>query len=170
MDKKSESINAEKVKRKVTDQLKEYGFKRTKPTFLTRILNDRIEFIYIHTYSFEWQFRVHVGIRFLCDDSDSIHLNGPDSYLYCCNRKVNMKYWLDETSVDMCADEIVEYIKEIGFAWFEKWRNADLLSALPDSPQEGHMLETYKKTMEINGILQIQQISLKLLGIKDNEE
>lgn len=59
MDKKIETANAEKVKKKLTQLLKPYEFIRSKPTFYTRTLTDRIEFVHLHKFTFGPIFRVH---------------------------------------------------------------------------------------------------------------
>ena len=167
MNKKLETANAEKVKRKVANLLKEYGFKRTKKTFYTRVLDDRIEFIHIHKFTFGPLFRVHIGIRFLCDEFDAVALNGPDSDSYRNNNKsVSVKYWLEEESLDRCANEILEYIKEVGLIWLEKWGNVDLLLTSAHSPLKGDMSEQYKKMVRGDGDVQVHQRSLALLEIK----
>jgi len=167
MDKKLETANAEKVKRKVSNLLKEYGFSRTKKTFYTRVLDDRIEFVHIHKFTFGPLFRVHIGIRFLCDEFDAVALNGPDSDSYRYkNKNVSMKYWLEEETLDRCANKILAYIKEVGLLWLEKWRNVDLLLTSADSPLKGDMPELYKKMVRGNGDVKVHQRSLALLGIK----
>lgn len=165
MDKKIESSNAEKVRRRAGKLLKEYGFSRTKSTFYTRMLNDRIEFVHLHKFTFGPVFRVHIGIRFLCDSFDAVSLNGPDSDYYRYNKEYNMNYWKEDETLDRCASNILEFIKTIGFNWFDKWRDHTALFNSPESPLNLSIREEFLK-MQCDLINRdVYRKSCELLGI-----
>jgi len=166
MDKKIETSNAEKVKRRVGKLLKEYGFSRTKSTFYTRVLNDRVEFVHLHKFTFGPIFRVHLGIRFFCDSFDAVALNGPDSDPHRYNKEYSMKFWKEEDTLDRCANDILGFVKTIGFDWFDKWKdNNSLLNSL-ESPLKDNIKEEYLKMQ--NGFISkdVYSKSCELLGIE----
>jgi hypothetical protein len=166
MDKKIESSNGEKVKRRVGKLLKEHGFLRTKSTFYTRLCDDRIEFIHLHKFTFGPIFRVHIGIRFLCDCFDSVTLNGPDSDRYRYNKEYSMRFWKEEETLDRCANDILNFVKTIGFDWFDKWKDNNFLLNSSESPLETNLMEQYlnmKSELINKGIC---SKSYELLGIK----
>ena len=166
MDKKIESSNAEKVRRRVGKLLKEYGFLRTKSTFYTRILNDRVEFVHLHKFTFGPIFRVHIGIRFFCDSFDAIALNGTDSDLHRYNKEYNMRFWKEEETLDRCANDILSFVKDIGFNWFDKWKdNVSLLNS-PESPLEANIKEEYLKIQDGFINKDVYNKSCELLGIE----
>lgn len=169
MDKKLEKTNADKVKRKVAVLLKDYGFSRTKPTFYTKLLNDRIEFVHLHKFTFGPFFRVHMGIRFLCDEFEAAALNGPDSDSYkYANKNIIMAYSSKEESMDRCAVEILNFVKQVGFTWFEKWRKSEVILSSPISHDETRLLEAYRKSLIGDLDEQISNNSLRILGIRKN--
>lgn len=166
MDKKIEKSNADKIKRKLAQLLKPYGFTRTKATFYTRVLNDRIEFVHLHKFTFGPRFRAHIGIRFLCDEFEAVALNGPDSDIYRYNNIYTLEYSEDEESLDPCAAEILAFVIEAGFPWFKKWRDKNLLLNSESSPLTEKIKSKY--TNEIIDEL-VYKNSFKLLGIKDKK-
>lgn len=166
MDKKIESSNAEKVRRRAAKLLKEYGFLRTKSTFYTRILNDRVEFVHLHKFTFGPIFRVYVGIRFFCDSFDAVALNGPDSDLHRYNKEFRMRFWNEEETLAICANDILNFVRTIGFDWFDKWKDINFLLNSSESPLKTNLREEYLKMQ--SGLINkdIYRKSCELLGIK----
>src|SRR5574343_524312 len=70
----------EKIFKTISTNLAEMGFHRTKSNFWVKELNDTIQFIHIHTFSFDYSFRIHLGIRVKNDSFDAASLNGPSSF------------------------------------------------------------------------------------------
>lgn len=166
MDKKVESSNAEKVRRRVSKLLKEYGFSRTKSTFYTRIWNDRVEFVHLHKFTFGPIFRVHLGIRFLCDSFDSVALNGPDSDFYRYNKEYSFGFWKEEETLDRCANDILRFVRTVGFDWFDKWKDNNSLLNSPESPLKEDIKGQYLKMQSGFNNKEIYSKSYNLLGIE----
>ena len=167
MEKTIEKTNAELVRRKVRDALKQFDFKKTKPSFYTRLLEDRIEFIHLHKFSFGPSFRVHTGIRFLIDNFEAVALNGIDSD---SRREYNLRYHKSEESVDRCASEIFLFIENESFPWLEKWRNDEFLFRDSSSPFQRELMQDYqhfKSGDRDESIIKLIKQSKSLLGIKD---
>ena len=165
MDKQMEVKLSEKVKKLLSKCVKENNFIRSKPTFYTRVLEDRIEFIHLHKFTFGPMFRIHIGIRFLFDDWDAISLNGPDSDAF--RPKFNLEYDETETSIDNCVTNIMDFVNLIAEPWFNKWKDKTLLINDSYSPLKGENLKNeYLKFKE--GYIDFNKcnISYKLLGIK----
>ncbi|MFD1176647.1 hypothetical protein ACFQ3W_10085 [Paenibacillus puldeungensis] len=164
MDKVVEKKYANQVKSELLKNLKPYGFKRTKPTFYTRLKEDRIEFIHIHKFSFGPSFRVHIGARFYCDSFEAVALNGIDSDGF--RRKYNLSYGSPEESVVKCVEEIMKFIRCEGFRWFEDWMDPIELLDDEDSPIIRFKNEYLKFQA---GEYDIEKVTLSrmLLGIKD---
>lgn len=167
MEKTIEKTNAELVRRKVRDSLKQLDIKRTKPTFYTRLLDDRIEFIHLHKFTFGPYFRVHSGIRFLVDDFEAVELNGIDSDIF--KSEYNLRYHKSEESVERCANEIMLFIQKEALPWIEKWRSREPLYNEQNSPLRTDINSNYEKFINGNEetFLSIIKQSRSLLGIRD---
>ncbi|NIK76440.1 hypothetical protein FHS15_001565 [Paenibacillus castaneae] len=144
--------------------LKEYHFKRTKPTFYTRIKTDRIDFLHLHKFTFGPKFRVHIGTRFLCDTFDAVALNGIDSDGF--RSKYNFEYNEELASVKHCVDEMMYFITTEGFKWFEDWTRTTRLLNFNNSPIK-YLNEKYMEFLENNTPKEVIVNSYKLVGIKN---
>lgn len=167
MDKTIEKTNSELVKRKVRESLKQLDFKRTKPSFYTRLLDDRIEFIHLHKFTFGPYFRVHSGIRFLVDDFEAVALNGIDSDAF--KSEYNLRYHKNEDSIERCASEIVLFIQKEALPWLEKWRSKEHLYNEQNSPLKNDFISNYEKFINGNeeNFSDLIKKSRLLLGIKN---
>jgi hypothetical protein len=170
MDKKTETTNAEKVKKQLADLLKPYGFIRTKPTFYTRVLNDRIEFVHVHKFTFGSVFRVHIGIRFLCDTFEAVALNGPDSDSYRHNKDFDLSYYNENETIIKCANNMLDFIIKVGFEWLERWKDAYMLFNNQASPLKIETKDLYKNSLNGDFDYFAYKNSYKLLGIKLNND
>lgn len=166
MDKKIESSNAEKVRRRVSKLLRDYGFSRTKSTFYTRVWNDRVEFVHLHKFTFGPTFRVHIGIRFLCDSFDAVSLNGPDSDSYRYNKEYSLRFWKEAETLDRCANDILSFVKTVGFNWFDKWKDNNSLLNSTESPLKANIKEEYLKMQSGFINKEVYSKSYNLLGIE----
>jgi hypothetical protein len=164
MDKKIETQLSNQIKSKLAKLFIEYDFKRSKSTFYTRALEDRIEFIHIHKFSFGPMFRIHIGIRFLCDPFDSIALNGLDSDSFRAG--FDLSYTDDSISLELCAANIFKWYEKNGEVWFQKWRSLKMLMESKESPLSENVKEQYHNALMGRQNSEVYKQSLRLLGIK----
>lgn len=164
MDKQIEKKYAEMIRKKVAEILKPLGFVRTKPTFYTRSSDDRIEFVHLHKFTFCPRFRVHIGIRLLCDPFDAIALNGEDSDRF--KSKYNLDFSMSEESVLQCASNIMLFVQNIGLPWFEIYKESSTLINSKSSPIDTVCKEEYKRFMIGNINWDNVNQSKRLLGVK----
>ena len=124
-----------------------HGFFRTKPSFYTRIYEERIEFIHLHKLRSGPFYRVHTGIRFLLDDLDFIALNGIQANGYKNEYSIhyNFRYHKDEDSINRCANQILLFVENEAIPWFDLWRNEDALYTRQDSPLREELVHKYNK-------------------------
>ncbi|WP_334073134.1 DUF4304 domain-containing protein [Paenibacillus sp. A14] len=166
MDKLLEKKYSNRIRSDLAKKLKPYGFKRSKPTFYTRVKSDRIEFIHIHKFTSGPSFRVHIGARFFCDDFEAVALNGIDSDSF--RKKYSLSYGRTEDSVLKCVEEMMEFILREGFAWFDYWMDPMRLlnENEKDSPIHRFKNEYFKFQAgeEDQGKVTLSKM---LLGIKD---
>lgn len=164
MDKVLEKKYSNQIKSELAKKLKQYGFKRTKPTFYTRLKEDRIEFIHIHKFTSGPSFRVHIGARFYCDSFEAVALEGIDSDGF--RRKYNLSYGKSEESVMKCVHGIMEFIQCEGFEWFDYWMNPTRLLNEEGSPINRFKNE-YLNFQAGENESENEQLARMLLGIKD---
>ena len=154
----------EKIFRIISKELAESGFYRTKPTFWVKELKNTIEFIHIHTFSFAYSFRIHLGIRVKNDSFDAIALNGLSSFdgWWQKDKKDGevrvLKFNELDDSIGSCAKNITDFIELIGLPWFELFEDDNELLHNQNSP-----LDTNEKTglLEmINGKAKDENIKL----------
>ncbi|RNB92508.1 hypothetical protein EDM56_02090 [Brevibacillus fluminis] len=163
MDKATEKKVSELIKKRLALSLKPFGFIRTKPTFYTRIKQDRIEFIHLHKFSFDSSFRVHVGVRFLADSFEAVALNGIDSDFL--RPEFSFGFTQDDGSVNHCVSELMRFLQSFGFNWFEEWSNPHTLLNAENSPIKGFVDEYFRFCKgEINE--ESLNKSYRILGIK----
>ncbi|NGZ77679.1 hypothetical protein [Saccharibacillus alkalitolerans] len=166
MDKKLEQKLAGQIGSKLAKALGETEFVKTKPAFYTRVRSDRIEFIHLNKLASGPYFRVHVGIRFLCDPFPAVALEGISSdEERDCRRR--MSYTREEDSLDACAEAISDYVRDRGVPWLASWSDRDRLLREEDSPA-ARFREAYRKYTESGsaGFEQSAALSRRLLGIK----
>jgi hypothetical protein len=160
-DKRLEKKNAELVKKKLSELLSLYGFIKTKPTFFTRLYEDRIEFIHLHKFSYGPAFRVHTGIRFLKDNQEFVELNGIEASGHKNEYPINydFSYHKDNDSINRCANQFLLFVENESLPWLENWRKDDDLFNRQDSP-----FRLSKKGLNSE---ESETLSKKLLGIKN---
>ncbi|SCW83859.1 hypothetical protein SAMN04487970_10636 [Paenibacillus tianmuensis] len=169
-DKLLEKKHAELVRKKLSTLLLPHGFMRTKPSFYTRLYEDRIEFIKLQKLNNEY-FKIYVGIRFLIDDFEAVALNGIQANGIKNEYPIwyNFRYHIDVETVNRCANQILLFVENEALPWFELWRNEDALFNRQDSPLKGELIPAYRlfkaRDSSIDPDLIIQ--SKKLLGIKN---
>ncbi|MBY0215348.1 hypothetical protein [Paenibacillus illinoisensis] len=169
-DKLLEKKQGELVKMKLRELLLPHGFFRTKPSFYTRLYEDRIEFIHLHKLTSGPFYRVHTGIRFLLDDLDYVALNGIQANGYKNEYSIhyNFRYHKDEDSILRCANQILLFVENEAIPWFNIWRYEDVLYTRQDSPLRKELVYKYnmlKKENKENAEIIFK--SKKLLGIKE---
>ncbi|WOI35686.1 hypothetical protein R1T43_10625 [Alteromonas sp. CI.11.F.A3] len=116
MDKKLERSNADKVLRRLTNQIKPLGFKRTKPTFWVREREHLVQFIHIHKYTFGPFFRIHTCVRPLNSSLEFIALFGPIEREL--NAAAKFEYTEEPSSVEVCALAISQFISTFSEEWY----------------------------------------------------
>jgi len=130
----------ERIFKAVSSSLTDFGFQRTKSTFWVKEFSNTIQFIHIHTFSFNYSLRVHLGIRVKNDSFDAASLNGPSSFdgwwktgkLF--RNKRELVFNEQESSVAICAKSVTDYVKTIGLPWFSKFADENELLNNHDSP------------------------------------
>ncbi|OWR32365.1 hypothetical protein CDO73_01780 [Saccharibacillus sp. O23] len=166
MDKKLEQKSAAQIGRKLAEDLKGFGFRKTKTAFYTRVRPDRIEFVYLNKLASGPYFRVQIGIRFLCDPFPVVALEGicsDDDREY----RIRMSYTREPESLDRCAEAILDYVRERGEPWLAYWTDEKRLLREEGSPIL-RFKEEYARSAEKTGegFEQAAALSRMLLGIK----
>lgn len=140
MDAKLERSNKGKVLRKVAKLLEPSGFKRSKPTYYTRIRLPVVEFVHLHKYTSTSSFRLHFGIRVVSDPFKAVALNGPTSdelqsiASVLAKRMYSFDFNESDDSVERCALDINDFIASAGETWFKSHRDLERLAISPGSP------------------------------------
>lgn len=141
MEQKLERSNKERILRRLAKLLSPSGFKRSKPTFYTRVRLPMIEFVHIHKFTFTPGFRLHLGIRVVNDPSGAVALNGPSSDEYPAQGSVfpprrlyDFNYDASDDSVDRCTLDISNFVAGVGEKWFDSNRDLEQLAQSPKSP------------------------------------
>lgn len=170
MDKKLEQKLAGRVISKLAEALKSEGFRKTKPTFYTRLCSDRIEFVHLNKLASGPYFRVHIGIRFLCDPFPVVvfeGLNSDEDRSY----RIRLAYNREEESTDRCAEAILDYVRQQGLPWLAYWTDSEHLQREEGSPVL-RFKEEYNRYAEQagEGFEQAAALSRRLLGIKENQD
>ena len=134
MDKKREQLAKDKILRRLTKHLHRLDFSRSKSTFFIRPGQHLIEFIHIHKYSFDSDFRVHLGLRVWADPFEAVALNGPNSHEAVCRKKYDFHFDDSEELVALCAESLFRFCAEEGEEWFRSWHSLERLLQDRDSP------------------------------------
>ena len=139
MDSKVERANKEKVLRRTAKLLLSAGFIRTKPTFFTRVTSLVIEFVHIHKFSFDSSFRVQLGLRVISDPFEAVALNGLNSDAYrgpdsSTGKRYNFRFHESDDTLDRCATNIAQFIRDVGEPWFSSCRDLSKLTSSQTSP------------------------------------
>ncbi|WP_394224516.1 hypothetical protein [Alteromonas gracilis] len=116
MDKKLERSNADKVLRRLTNQIKPLGFVRTKPTFWVREREHLVQFIHIHKYTFGPFFRIHTCVRPLNSNLEFVALFGPIEQEL--SETAKFEYTEDINSVENCASTMSQFISTFSEEWY----------------------------------------------------
>lgn len=151
MDKKLEKSGHQKILRRISKRLKEFGFERYKSTFFVRRKDKFTQFIHLHKFTFAAEYRVHLGIRVLNDMNEFWHLNGINSSPYQCKnspsgKKYNFRYHKTDETIERCVENIFQFCVEVGEKWFDKWNSFEKLITSPDSPldiEEKNLLKNF---------------------------
>jgi len=134
MDKKRERLARDRILRRLNRLLESLGFTRSKSTFFIRRSQHVVEFIHLHKYSFDPDFRVHLGLRVLGDPFEAVALNGPDSHDAVCRKEYDFHFNESAESIERCADSLFRFCAEDGEVWFKSWRNLERLIKHSSSP------------------------------------
>lgn len=116
MDKKLERSNANKVLRRLTNQIEPLGFRRTKPTFWVREREHLVQFIHIHKYTFGPFFRIHTCVRPLNSSLEFVALFGPIEQEL--NGAAKFKYTEEPSSLEGCALAMSQFISTFSEEWY----------------------------------------------------
>lgn len=146
MDRKLEKKLAGQILKRLDGKLQDMGFKRTKPAFYTRAGSDRIEFVHTDKLASGPYFRVHVGIRFLCDSFPVVALNGIHSDAYR-EYRIRLGYTREEETLDRCAEAMLEFVRNEGEPWLARWADRGRLLSGEESPIAGFK-DAYLKFLE----------------------
>ena len=134
MDKKRERLAKDKILRRLSKLLEGLGFTRSKTTFFIRRSQHLIEFIHLHKYSCDADFRVHLGLRVLTDPFEAVALNGPDSHGAVCRKEYDFHFDESAESIERCAESLFRFCAEDGEVWFKSWRDIERLLKHSSSP------------------------------------
>jgi hypothetical protein len=170
MDKALERSQKGKILRQLARALRDLGFTRTKPTFFTRPRSLVVEFVHLHKYSFDSDFRVHLGVRVTNDPFDAIALNGPDSHPYVCKgspagRRFNFCFDDTTESVERCVAELAVFVSTIGENWFRAWREDSALLDRADSPLHAEDKASLQRALTFGPDEEKVEQTKRLLGL-----
>lgn len=165
----------ERLCKEFTSRVAVHGFQRTRKMFWTRRQAFTIEFIYFFrsgsTYgaprNFSVDIRVHFGIRVLNDTFVGAALNGPwsdvtNTRLGRYHLRFNAK---SGDAYDRCIDDLTRFVVEHGKPWFDRFRSADSLLGLPDSPLKPPEKQLLADAIAGKADPENEAKSLKLFGI-----
>lgn len=130
----------ERIFKTISSSLSNSGFERSKTTFWVKELSNTIQFIHIHTFSFNYSFRIHLGIRVKNDSFDAESLNGPSSFdgwwksKNLFGKKRELVFNQQEASIEVCAKNISDFIDVIGLPWFTLFADNNELLNNQNSP------------------------------------
>lgn len=126
MDKPRERSLAARIVRGVGKNMRPFGYKLTKPTYICSEYPHVAAFFHFHKYTFGPLFRVHFGIRVLNSSFQAAHLNGPS---------VDGGRYADDTqSVQESTRALTELLIRDGLPWVEQWLPEDRLLSDSESP------------------------------------
>ncbi|MDP2596561.1 hypothetical protein [Alteromonas stellipolaris] len=153
MDKKLERSNADKVLRRLTNQIKPLGFVRTKPTFWVREQEYLVQFIHIHKFTFGPCFRLHTCVRPLNSELEFIGLFGPIERELSATTK--FEYTEASNSVENCASAMSQFISTFSEEWYATLGSlATLLSSesVLDAQEKTSLQESLDGNSKISNI------------------
>ncbi len=157
-----------KIKRQFTTLMNPHGFVRTRSTYWTRDIGDIVEFIHLHLYTFQPSYRLHLGLRVLNNDRESVALNGPD-FDSCREslrqRKLTLHFNRLEPSIEKCAGELYTVFSDIGEPWFREYREYENLFSMESILDEDEKIGLKKAKMG-NSDAALVMKSRSMLGIK----
>ena len=160
-EKKQESRDAQKVLRLLDKELRQLGFKRTKPSFFIRSGKYVLEFVHVHKYSFGPAFRVEFGIRVRSDNFSAAHLNGPSSSGRVraepsSRPRDDFTYAPDEATWAECAAAMYHYVSQEGVPWFASVSDVGILIS-PNSPLAKSDIAALKRELEQPASVQLSE-------------
>lgn len=153
------------------------GFRRTRSKWWTRRHEHTVDFIYFFRGGSSYgapinasvDIRVHFGIRVLNDPYVPTALNGPFSDAGGLRSgRYHLRFNARSGSMfERCTDDLVRFVVEQGEPWFQRFRTAEALLRLPDSPLKPRERESLRAAQE--GRIDVGNVaaSLKDLGIKE---
>ncbi|MGN7515814.1 MAG: hypothetical protein ACTHOM_15670 [Allomuricauda sp.] len=171
MDKTKRQLK-EKIFKSITEGLSLNGFERSKSTFWVRQKTNSIQFIHIHTFSYAYSFRVHLGIRVKNDSFDATALNGPctrDGWWETkklFSKKRSLQFSDDLEVINKCAGNIIEYVETVGVPWFDQFKDENELLVNEKSPLGDEEKKLLKDMMNEMANEENLKLSNKVLGIK----
>lgn len=143
-----------KASNDITLRLKEFGFVKTKKWQWVRVKDGAADFVHVHRsgssyggpINYSVSFRVHCGNRQLNDTFDALALNGPDTddpkfWDMQLHLRFNAK---SGSTYERCINDLVKFVLEVGEPWYME----------------------QEKTNQENGTYEANDLSYKLLGIK----
>lgn len=162
----------ERIFKSISTSLAELGFQRTKSTFWVKELNDTIQFIHIHTFSFDYSFRIHLGIRVKNDSFDAKSLNGPYTFdgwwksKSLFNKKRKLEFNEKDYSIKICVKNIIDFISKIGLPWFTLFADSNELLNNIKSPLNLKEKELLIEMKNGNAETKNIELSLKLFRLE----
>jgi hypothetical protein len=161
----------ERIFKTISDGLLPEGFKRSKSSFWVKELSNTIQFIHIHTFSYNYSFRVHLGIRVKNDSFGEISLNGPYSGdgwwqpAKLMSKKRTLAFTDLEHSIEICAKNLSEYIQTIGMPWFLKFEDDKELVNNQLSPLKDDEKTALIGMIKGNALSKNLELTNKILGL-----
>lgn len=163
----------DKIYRAISKELLVLGFARTRTTFWTKENLNTIQFIHIHSMSFDYSFRIHCGIRVKNDSFDAASLNGLTSNdgwwekPELVKKRKELNYTSDIASIKTCSESIIEFIKTIGIPWFELYADDVQLLENQKSPLKAEEKLALLNQLNGDSIHENELLSKKIMGIKN---
>lgn len=156
----------------VTKELIDLEFRKTKSTFWAKECANTIQFIHIHTLSFDYSFRIHLGIRVKNDSFDAASLNGPSSKdgwwesKKVFKRRRELGFSDGQNSIDNCSASIVEFVNEIGTKWFKEFIDETELLTNLKSPINNNEKRALRDALSGKGNPEHEELSKRIIGLK----
>jgi hypothetical protein len=159
MEKSHERSLARKIVRQVATNMRPFGYRLTKPTFLCREYPQIIAFFHFHKFSFGPYFRVHFGIRVLNSSFVARALNGPSF-------EDAEEYGEDDESVSRYVQKLSELLITEGIPWVEDWLSPERLVAESRSPLAQDEKSNLLRALSGHANPEYISLSHRLFGIK----
>ncbi len=152
MDKKIEKSNHQKIIKRIAKRLESLNFEEYKSSYFLRHKGAFIQYIHLHKFKSDSEYRVHLGVKLSNDEDKMFYLNGLESSPYQCKdspngKKYNFRFHKTDETIERCVENLFQFCVEVGEKWFEDWNDLEKLLKTPSSP-----LNRYKYDFSIESM------------------